>query len=335
MELNACFSLALESSKIPSWFKLVQSEDELQKGKGVILLSLNGNKEKILKKAQFLYAFGKEKVLFLGELTPPAGVPTEEVLMYFGEQWLRQGHRLIVFGASGLKPHWAYRILEATEGRFNWGLASAKPVEALLSAPLNTENTNFAWLFGQEFRCVREVWDYWFKDMNTHFFNLGKALNQPQEIEPTLRGLNALWWGKECLAGSVIYENIVNPYGISPHFATQCAWWFGASKNARLLVIEADENAGIESLFELSFIWHFFKGSCTRIVTNFASEAIMRYHVLCQGEHLLFCKDAYELWWFRSENRESTNKRYFPCSEQDYLLAVDGQITERIFRLLQ
>jgi len=334
MEFNACFTSEFGDLKLPTWFKRVKSEEDLKNTQGVLVLTLGDTAKDLLEKASFIYPFNEEKILFLGALTPPAGILTEEVLMYFGEQWLRQGHRLVVFGASGLQPHWAYRVLEATEGSFNWGLASARPVEALLSAPSNTENARFAWLFGQEFRCSRQVWDYWFNDVHTQFFNLGKALAQPEEIEPTLRSLNALWWGKECLAGSSVTQKVTNPYGISPQFATQCAWWFGASKNARLLMVELPEDDTLNSLFEVSFLWYFFKGCCSQFLTDFTSEAILNYHVMCQGAHLLFCKDTHGLWWLHVEKEKNAAKRYFPCSEQDYLLAVDGQLTERIFRLL-
>jgi arginase family enzyme len=175
-----------------------------------------------------------------------------------------------------------------------------------------------------------------------HFeaYRVGEVHQKVQEMEPVVRVADLLTIDISAIRHQDApgYEP-ANPFGLTGEEACQLCWYAGLNDNLTSLGIyeyrpELDER-NLAAMTIATMIWYFIEGYYHRKnELAFNSKQFTKYAVAFNHdnpERMTFYKSkSGEKWWLEVEPLSSEKgSRIVPCSYEDYLQAIEGEVPNR------
>ncbi|WP_162053642.1 formimidoylglutamase [Pontibacter pamirensis] len=169
---------------------------------------------------------------------------------------------------------------------------------------------------------------------------VGEVHRGVQEMEPVVRIADLLTFDISAIRHQDApgYEP-ANPFGLTGEEACQLCWYAGLNDNLTSLgIYEYDpalDDRDLTAMTIATMIWYFIEGFYHRKnELDFTSKQFTRYAVAFNNDHpdrMIFYKSrSGEKWWLEVEplsNEKSS--RIVPCSYEDYLQAIEGEVPNR------
>ncbi|MFD2512723.1 formimidoylglutamase [Pontibacter locisalis] len=175
-----------------------------------------------------------------------------------------------------------------------------------------------------------------------HFeaYRVGEVHRNVQEMEPVVRLADLLTFDISAIRHQDApgYEP-ANPFGLTGEEACQICWYAGLSDNLTSLgIYEYDtelDKRRLTAMTIATMIWYFMEGFYHRKnELNFDSKQFTKYAVAFNEDNpdrMIFYKSkSSEKWWLEVEPLSSEKaSRIVPCSYEDYLQAIKGEVPNR------
>jgi len=175
--------------------------------------------------------------------------------------------------------------------------------------------------------------------MHFEAYRVGEVRKNIQEIEPVVRMADLLTFD----ISAIRYQDApgyepANPFGLTGEEACQLCWYAGISDNLTSLGIyeynPAFDNRNLTASTIAAMIWYFIDGFYHRKnELNFSGKNFTKYAVAFNDEpdRMVFYKSRQsEKWWLEVESLSEGKKTLIiPCSYEDYLQAIKGEIPNR------
>ncbi|MFD3002169.1 formimidoylglutamase [Pontibacter toksunensis] len=175
-----------------------------------------------------------------------------------------------------------------------------------------------------------------------HFeaYRVGEVHSGVKEMEPVVRLADLLTFDISAIRHQDApgYEP-ANPFGLTGEEACQLCWYAGLNDNLTSLgIYEYDpelDDRELTAMTIATMIWYFIEGYYHRKnELDFTSKQFTRYAVAFnsdQPDRMNFYKSrSSEKWWLEVEPLSSEkSSRIVPCSYEDYLQAIEGEVPNR------
>jgi len=176
-----------------------------------------------------------------------------------------------------------------------------------------------------------------FQKLNFDELSIGMMRRSMQQVEPLFRTADMLSFDMTALRKSDAHANQNStPFGLSCEEACQIAWYAGQSENLSSFGIyeyNPDLDQSLDTVHVIAvMIWYFIEGfSYRKQHPNFSDSFYSKYLVSCLGYELVFYKATFsEKWWVELPQLQNR----MACSYEDYQKACQGELPERLFRIL-
>lgn len=171
------------------------------------------------------------------------------------------------------------------------------------------------------------------KGINQHL-RLGQLRENMALVEPVFRNSDVVSFD----IGSVKYanttaSNIISPNGLYSEEACQLSRYAGIASRVKVFglfeIVPEDEIQPTTAKLASQIIWYFIEGFANR--NNFilnANNTVYKVEVENVDQLLVFIKDQQTNQWWMEIKTITDEKRYFACSEKEYLQASNNEIPE-------
>ncbi|MEJ8803561.1 formimidoylglutamase [Pontibacter sp. H249] len=176
--------------------------------------------------------------------------------------------------------------------------------------------------------------------MHFESYRVGEVHRNVQEMEPVVRVADLLTFDISAIRhqDAPAYEP-ANPFGLTGEEACQICWYAGLNDHLTSFGIyeynpELDQNE-LTAMTIATMIWYFIEGFYHRKnEVNFNSKHFTKYAVAFNDDNpdrMIFYKSKNsEKWWLEVEPLSSDKgSRVVPCSYEDYLQAIKGEVPNR------
>ena len=175
-----------------------------------------------------------------------------------------------------------------------------------------------------------------------HFeaYRVGEVHQKLQEMEPVVRVADLLTFDISAIRHQDApgYQP-ANPFGLTGEEACQLCWYAGLNDNLTSLgIYEYDpelDKRNLTAMTIATMIWYFVEGFYHRKnELDFSSKQFTKYAVTFNNDNpdrMVFYKSKNgEKWWLEVEPLNSEKaSRIVPCSYEDYLQAIEGEVPNR------
>jgi len=164
--------------------------------------------------------------------------------------------------------------------------------------------------------------------------------------EPLLRDADALVFNLNAIRyADFPSQPLPSPNGLDAELACQLAYFAGLSDKIQSAGFYGFKKKSTAKELELSanlvaqMVWYFTDGFANRFGDQPSnnSDQFTKYMVDVKGHNrpMLFLKSkGSERWWFQIQGEDETTTHWVPCLYEDYLLAGQGELSDRYFRAL-
>lgn len=178
-----------------------------------------------------------------------------------------------------------------------------------------------------------------FEKLHFEAYRVGEVHRSIQEMEPVVRQADLLSFDITAIRHQDApgYEP-ANPFGLTGEEACQLCWYAGLNDHMTSLgIYEYDPTLDERELTATTIatmIWYFIEGFYHRKQeTEFSSNKFTKYSVAFSDnpDRMNFFKSkASEKWWMEVEPLSADKgSRIIPCSYEDYLQAIKGEVPNR------
>ncbi|MBF8965352.1 formimidoylglutamase [Pontibacter sp. FD36] len=178
-----------------------------------------------------------------------------------------------------------------------------------------------------------------FEKLHFEAYRVGEVHRSVQEMEPVVRLADLLTFD----ISAIRHQDApgytpANPFGLTGEEACQLCWYAGLSDQMTSLGIyeydPAQDSQELTAMTIATMIWYFIEGFYHRKnETEFSSSKFTKYAVAFSDnpERMTFYKSkASEKWWMEVEPlSDEKSPRIVPCSYEDYLQAIKGEVPNR------
>ncbi|WP_299991204.1 formimidoylglutamase [uncultured Pontibacter sp.] len=178
-----------------------------------------------------------------------------------------------------------------------------------------------------------------FEKLHFEAYRVGEVHRSVQEMEPVVRLADLLTFD----ISAIRHQDApgytpANPFGLTGEEACQLCWYAGLSDQMTSLGIyeydPAKDSQELTAMTIATMIWYFIEGFYHRKnETEFSSSKFTKYAVAFSDnpERMTFYKSkASEKWWMEVEPlSDEKSPRIVPCSYEDYLQAIKGEVPNR------
>jgi len=175
-----------------------------------------------------------------------------------------------------------------------------------------------------------------------HYFKmrLGEMRDDFKAVEPIVRSADYISFDISAIRMSEAPANAqAFPYGLSGEEACQIAWYAGCSSKFSVISL-CELNPGLDyrditAQTLGTMVWYLIEGFYHRQDDlKFSPSESVRYEVMVEGfveNELIFYKGIKSgKWWMQvSGDPTKENTEIVPCREEDYLMALEGNIPSR------
>lgn len=186
------------------------------------------------------------------------------------------------------------------------------------------------------------------RNLEFDILSLGEMRNNFQETEPYIRNADMLSFDIKAIKQHGILPNPnILPFGLTPEEACQLTWYAGTNEKLSSIgfygyLPETDTNEQMAHTVAV-MIWYFIEGFYHRKGENILTNSFHTKYIVPlakTNETLIFYKsNLSEKWWLEvplsqlpqlSQVKKTYNRhKIVPCSYQDYLKALDGELPDR------
>ncbi|MEL6989881.1 MAG: hypothetical protein AAGK97_18880, partial [Bacteroidota bacterium] len=169
---------------------------------------------------------------------------------------------------------------------------------------------------------------------------LGKIKKDITSLEPILRNVKLGSFDISSINGAVAPGQF-NPWpsGLTAEEACQTTRYLGISDSVEIFEIYgihlANDKKGLTSKNIAQMIWYFVEGVNNRKY-DFKNERMLQYTVNVNDFDLpieFIKSEKSDRWWIKIPGNES-GLDVFPCSYEDYEMACNNNLSERILKLI-
>ena len=327
---------------------------ESKNKKKIFLIGLNTGKSKNefdeIRKQFYCLKFGDwhAEIYDLGDIN--GGNQESDTLFAFNMicDWaLKSKSILLVLGNESKLIHWQHTAF-CKNKHANLVTVDAKIALGNTNQPLNNQNyfgkmvqsdshighyTNIGY---QSYYVAKEEIEL-MNQMGYDFFRLGELIENKKYIYPSLQDAHSMaihlcsiqnQYNKE--------EEKTNPNGISTREICDLSYFAGLANNSQVLGLynytHLNQTFSSEELVG-QILWYFIEGVNNRINSKeFNSTNFEIYHLPLQEKDILFYRDLItNSWWVGQKNK----KNHYPCSYEDYIDAVNNNISNRLKNILK
>ncbi|PKV62524.1 formimidoylglutamase [Pontibacter ramchanderi] len=178
-----------------------------------------------------------------------------------------------------------------------------------------------------------------FEKLHFEAYRVGEVHRQIQEMEPVVRQADLLTFD----ISAIRHQDApgytpANPFGLTGEEACQLCWYAGISDQMTSLGIyeyePEQDNQELTAMTIATMIWYFIEGFYHRKhETEFSSGKFTKYAVAFNDnpDRMIFFKSKVsEKWWMEVEPlSDEKSARIVPCSYEDYLQAIKGEVPNR------
>ncbi|SIT95019.1 formimidoylglutamase [Pontibacter indicus] len=178
-----------------------------------------------------------------------------------------------------------------------------------------------------------------FEKLHFEAYRVGEVHRSVQEMEPVVRHADLLTFD----ISAIRHQDApgytpANPFGLSGEEACQLCWYAGLSDQMTSLgIYEYDPEQDKQELTAMTIatmVWYFIEGFYHRKhETEFSSSKFTKYAVAFNDnpDRMTFFKSKVsEKWWMEVEPlSDEKSPRIVPCSYEDYLQAIKGEVPNR------
>ncbi|GGG31058.1 formimidoylglutamase [Pontibacter amylolyticus] len=178
-----------------------------------------------------------------------------------------------------------------------------------------------------------------FEKLHFEAYRVGEVHRQIQEMEPVVRQADLLTFD----ISAIRHQDApgytpANPFGLTGEEACQLCWYAGLSDQMTSLgIYEYDPEQDGQELTAMTIatmVWYFIEGFYHRKnETEFSSGKFTKYAVAFHDapDRMTFFKSKVsEKWWMEVEPlSDEKSPRIVPCSYEDYLQAIKGEVPNR------
>jgi formiminoglutamase len=178
-----------------------------------------------------------------------------------------------------------------------------------------------------------------FEKLHFEAYRVGEVHRSIQEIEPVVRQADLLSFDISAIRHQdAPGYSPANPFGLTGEEACQLCWYAGLNDQMTSLgIYEYDPTLDEHELTAMTIatmIWYFIEGFYHRKhETEFSSKKFTKYAVAFSDnpDRMTFFKSkASEKWWMEVEPlSDDKGPRIVPCSYEDYLQAIKGEVPNR------
>ncbi|WP_018479917.1 formimidoylglutamase [Pontibacter roseus] len=174
-----------------------------------------------------------------------------------------------------------------------------------------------------------------------HFeaYRVGEVHRSMQEMEPVVRMADLLTFDISAIRHQDAPGSTpANPFGLTGEEACQLCWYAGLNDNMTSLgIYEYDpelDDRELTATTIATMVWYFIEGFYHRKnETEFSSSKFTKYAVAFNDnpDRMVFYKSKKsEKWWLEVEPlSDDKGPRIVPCSYEDYLQAIKGEVPNR------
>jgi formiminoglutamase len=186
------------------------------------------------------------------------------------------------------------------------------------------------------------------KKLGFDALSIGEMRNNFQETEPYIRNATMLSFDLAALKQTHLpLKNGGLPFGLSCEEACQLTWYAGLNEKLSSIGFygyQPQYDLNEQIAFALAtMIWYFIEGFYYRKGENVWSAASHTKYIVPiekTTESLVFYKgNLSEKWWLEVPlalpNKTESKTKIVPCSYQDYLAALQGEIPDRWIKAMQ
>jgi len=175
-------------------------------------------------------------------------------------------------------------------------------------------------------------------DFESH--RLGKIIFNIKKVEPILRDTNFLSVDFKSLKSSELNFTHNFPNGFSSREMCSIFRYAGMSNKLSVLGLFEILNSKISGALLSQCLWYFIEGFSFRMVEDPKSKKFKgySYNLITEETNLKFYNsELTQRWWVEllDENKKPITKNLYPCSESDYIKAVDEVLSQRLLMLLR
>lgn len=174
--------------------------------------------------------------------------------------------------------------------------------------------------------------------------SLGLIRSEFTKLEPLLRKTQNLIVELSSLKSSCCPISANNlPTGLTPEEICQICRYAGNSNEVRVVAYNLQTklesvNTSSEHLIVAHSLWYFLEGLSQRVIEDPSISEIgfnvFHVHLKDYEDELLFYQSTSSgLFWFKIQDRQKP-PLFIPCTHEDYIMCIKGEIPERIFRYI-
>lgn len=178
-----------------------------------------------------------------------------------------------------------------------------------------------------------------FEKLHFEAYRVGEVHRSLQEMEPVVRQADLLTFDISAIRhqDAPAYTP-ANPFGLTGEEACQLCWYAGLNDQMTSLGIyeydPAHDPHELTAMTIATMVWYFIEGFYHRKhETDFNANQFTRYAVAFNDnpDRMLFYKSKKsEKWWMEVEPlSDEKSSRIIPCSYEDYLQAIKGEVPNR------
>ncbi|MDO6392422.1 formimidoylglutamase [Pontibacter sp. BT731] len=178
-----------------------------------------------------------------------------------------------------------------------------------------------------------------FEKLHFEAYRVGEVHRSLQEMEPVVRQADLLSFDISAIRHQdAPGYSPANPFGLTGEEACQLCWYAGLSDQMSSLgIYEYDPQQDEQELTAMTIatmVWYFIEGFYHRKnETEFSSGKFTKYAVAFNDapDRMTFFKSKVsEKWWMEVEPlSDEKSPRIVPCSYEDYLQAIKGEVPNR------
>ncbi len=183
------------------------------------------------------------------------------------------------------------------------------------------------------------------RNLEFDVLSLGEMRNNFQETEPYIRNADMLSFDIKAIKQHGVLPNPnLLAFGLTPEEACQLTWYAGTNEKLSSVgfygyLPEIDTNEQMAQTISV-MIWYFIEGFYHRKGENILTNSFHTKYIVPlakTNENLIFYKsNLSEKWWLEvplaqlpQVEKPYNRHKIVPCSYQDYLKALDGELPDR------
>ncbi len=180
--------------------------------------------------------------------------------------------------------------------------------------------------------------------MEFDLVRLGRLKEDINEVEPELRSIHHLSIDHSVLKLSEAPANPHgSPNGLNGAQLSALSRYAGTAHNIKSILF-SELNPDLDQMEQSAKVfaqtlWYFIEGLSVYKDDRPDKELsnCQKFHVVCNHKDIVFYKNTNtNRWWFQLNDNEveRLGQKYEPCSIKDYNLAVNGELSDRLYKCL-